>query len=113
MALIDIVCECGHTHEVNRPVAEWPHTPLCPDCGAPTVQIHLPRRTYHEFAAYYDHGLGAYLTTRDQRRQLLRAAHAEGKDGMRPGDLSARKDRVMADRQARAREAPTTRKTFS
>lgn len=45
MPLIDIRCTAPepHDHEVNRPIADWPRTPPCPTCGAPTVQLLLPR----------------------------------------------------------------------
>jgi hypothetical protein len=33
---------CEHISEVNRPLAMFPATPVCPDCGAETEQIHLP-----------------------------------------------------------------------
>ena len=42
MALIDIVCAADHLHEIHRSIHDWPVTPACPTCGAPTVQIHLP-----------------------------------------------------------------------
>lgn len=43
MALIDVRCANGHVHEVYRAVADWPATPVCPNCGASTEQIHLPK----------------------------------------------------------------------
>lgn len=44
MPLIDVKCKtCEHIHEVMRPLSMWPATPTCPDCGAETEQIHLPR----------------------------------------------------------------------
>lgn len=45
MALINIRCTNDHVTEVNRPAADWPATPPCPTCAAPTEQIHLPRQT--------------------------------------------------------------------
>lgn len=44
MALIDVECASGHVSEVYRAAADWPQTPPCPDCGAETQQIHLPKR---------------------------------------------------------------------
>lgn len=44
MALIDVKCANDHIHEVVRLVRDWPATPPCPTCNAPTVQIHLPPR---------------------------------------------------------------------
>lgn len=44
MPLIDVRClACEHVSEVNRPLAMYPETPDCPDCGAKTEQIHLPK----------------------------------------------------------------------
>jgi hypothetical protein len=34
-----------HEHEVYRALADWPNTPPCPTCGAPTEQWHPPPRT--------------------------------------------------------------------
>lgn len=45
MARIDVRCESGHVSEVVRPLAQWPATPPCPECGAATEQIHLPRQS--------------------------------------------------------------------
>lgn len=42
MPRIDVQCFNDHISEVMRPLAMWPKTPNCPDCGAPTTQIHLP-----------------------------------------------------------------------
>jgi hypothetical protein len=43
MPLIDVKCQtCAHVNEVMRPLAMYPATPPCPDCGAETEQIHLP-----------------------------------------------------------------------
>lgn len=45
MALIDVRCEAGHISEVYRSIHDWPATPACPECGATTEQVHLPKRT--------------------------------------------------------------------
>lgn len=47
MALIDVICEDGHLHEVNRSIHDWPKTPACPEpgCGKPTEQTLRPRQT--------------------------------------------------------------------
>lgn len=42
MPRIDVKCVNGHVREVYRSLAEWPNTPPCPACEAPTEQIHLP-----------------------------------------------------------------------
>lgn len=43
MALIDVKCPNDHIHEVDRPAKDWPATPPCPTCSAPTEQFHAPR----------------------------------------------------------------------
>lgn len=43
MPLIDVECSAGHIREVMRPLAMHPATPPCPDCGADTKQVMLPR----------------------------------------------------------------------
>lgn len=44
MPLIDVKClTCEAVSEVMRPLAMWPATPVCPECGAATEQIHLPK----------------------------------------------------------------------
>lgn len=43
MALIDIRCANDHVSEVYRSINDWPSTPICPNCGASTEQVHLPR----------------------------------------------------------------------
>lgn len=91
-------CEkCGY----ELAISDWPFCPH-PPAGL----------THHEFAAYFDYGLGEEITTRDQRRTLLTKAKAYARDGMREGDLSARKDRVEADRAERRREKPTGKLYF-
>lgn len=42
MSRIDVRCANGHDHEVVRPIADWPKTPVCPTCGDPTEQMILP-----------------------------------------------------------------------
>lgn len=43
MSLIDVKCQNAHVREVYRAAADWPATPVCPECGEPTEQIHLPK----------------------------------------------------------------------
>lgn len=45
MPRIDVKCDNDHIYEVDRRIADYPSTPSCPECGADTVQIHLPRAT--------------------------------------------------------------------
>lgn len=62
MPLIDVRCSNDHATEVNRPLAMYPATPPCPECGAPTVQYHPPPRTRWSIdpvVVYRDHD-GSY-----------------------------------------------------
>ena len=45
MPLIDLRCTGPDPHDTEymRPLAEWPATPPCPVCAAPTTQMHFPR----------------------------------------------------------------------
>lgn len=43
MALIDVRCSSDHISEVYRAISDWPNTPVCPECGGATEQIHLPK----------------------------------------------------------------------
>lgn len=45
MPRIDIECAAGHQSEVYRALADWPVTPACPVCAAPTAQFHPQPRT--------------------------------------------------------------------
>lgn len=47
MPRIDVQCFNDHVSEVMRPLADWPHTPKCPECGAPTTQVHVPPPPRH------------------------------------------------------------------
>lgn len=56
MPRIDIRClTCDTVSEVFRPLSEWPQTPACPSCSAPTEQIHLPKhiQTYAPAVVVY------------------------------------------------------------
>lgn len=82
---------------------------LCTVCGLPiavgeypciaTVRPHGRSVQSTAFAAYYDDGLGTYVTSLGQRHQLMREAHFDYREKMRPGDLSARQDRVQERRK--------------
>lgn len=96
----EICDKCGTTYGIGC-------SPWCRDKHA------YVGRTHHEFEAYYDEGLGAYIETRDVRKRLLKEANADAKDGMRAGDLSARRDRVEADRAEKRREKLSGRLYFT
>lgn len=52
MPLIDCRCTaCDHTFEHQRPLADWPNTPACPTCSAPTEQYHPPPRSDRSITA--------------------------------------------------------------
>jgi hypothetical protein len=46
VALIDVRClTCGTVFEAYRAAADWPTTPPCEKCTAPTEQVHFPKGT--------------------------------------------------------------------
>ena len=75
MPIYQYTCpECG-LYEAMKPV-ETRLTALCPQCHEPGVlQISLPSRLAP--LDYHDDGLGAHVTSRDQRRRLMKAAGVE------------------------------------
>jgi hypothetical protein len=60
--------------------------------------------SYHPFTPYFDFALGEEVTTLAHRHRLMRQNHLDYRDKMRPGDLSARLDRVHEERKERARD---------
>jgi hypothetical protein len=98
----------GNTPHTHCPICRGQLHDPCEKCGAivhvgewPFCPHGAVGRTHHEFEAYYDQGLGETITTRDQRRRLLKNANAYARDGLSKGDLSARMDKVKADRKQR------------
>ena len=76
MPIYEYACgTCQEQFETLRAIASR-HAVDCPLCGDPaTMRISVPVR----FAEpdYYDDGLGARITSRQQRRGLMRAAGVE------------------------------------
>ena len=69
-------------------------------CGG-AIELELTPAKHYGFAAYFDDGLGADVTSLGQRHQLMRRHHLDYKDHPSKGDLSARRDKI----EARKREA--------
>jgi len=81
------VCDrCGHILRVG----DWPRCP-----HGKSVQL-------HPFAAYWDDGIGAYITSLGDRRAHMRRLHLDYRDKMKPGDLSARLDRINEQKKRAA-----------
>ena len=57
------------------------------------------------FSVYFDYGLGAEVTAPDHRRRLMKAGKLDYRDKMRPGEISARKDRIADQKRAAQRVA--------
>lgn len=102
MACYDLKClGCGRTWERFSLVADR-YAP-CELCGGAVEQEWKHSVQATVFTPYFDIGLGEYIESLPQRRKLMRDAHMDYRDKMSPGDLSARRDRVEAERQERAR----------
>jgi hypothetical protein len=84
---------------------------LCDVCGLPleigqqgcisTIRPHGPLAQPSGFTAYFDVGLGEYVTSLGQRHQLMRRNKLDYRDKMSPGDVSARRDREHERQRAR------------
>lgn len=81
---------CGQEYE----------TPAWPWCPHGKVTL-TPQQ---ELTEYYDHGLDAVISTRGQRRVLERELGAVARNRISPGDTSARRDRIEAEKKQRAYE---------
>jgi putative FmdB family regulatory protein len=70
-------------HDLGCPACEWTgerllrlgaDPPLCPSCGHRTARlISLPAKIAPELTPYHDDGLGVHITSRAQRRALMKA----------------------------------------
>ena len=74
-------------------------SPYCKDQHAPVTRT--PKCDH--FAPYFDIGLGADVEAPDQRRRLMRQHHLDYRDKMRPGALSARRDRIEQQKREASR----------
>jgi hypothetical protein len=76
-----------------------------------TIRPHEPALPYHPFIAYDDIALGVHITSLAERWKHMRPQYEgdelirgklEYREKMRPGDLSARRDRIeQQKREAR------------
>lgn len=95
-ALWDLSCPVCHVIE-NDVACSIFAIPACPTCGGP--RFLGDRAIHHPFIPYFDFALGAEVTSHAHRWRLMKEAHVDYRDKMRPGDLSARLDRVEAQRK--------------
>ena len=78
---------------------------ICPRCTVeyfPGQDYHCPHdpvATYHPFVPYFDRSLGSYVSSFAERETIRRQKGLEWADEPTAGDLSARADRVRADRR--------------
>lgn len=117
MPLIDVKCKtCEHINEVMRPLAMWPATPTCPDCGAETEQIHLPKTASWsvEPVVVYKAADGTYrfpgdaqgLSAKQYERQGYERVEIRGAVEMRRFESTMnRQEYARAQRQFEARQA--------
>ena len=82
-------------------------------CSSACRDLHAPVGNYHPFIPYFDFALGQEVTSLAQRWGFMkgeidretgeRRGQLEYRDKMSAGELSARRDRVEAQRRERAR----------
>jgi hypothetical protein len=93
--------------ELGGVVAPWE---VCDKCGAvfgigasPFCRDnHTPVPAYFPFTHYFDIGLGCEVTSWAQRRRVMKGLHMDFRDKMKPGDLSARLDRIHEQKKRQA-----------
>ena len=100
MPAYDYRCEqCGTEVEVWCVIADR-HGQLCPQCGEGLVMVLKPR-AMTGFEPRFDYGLGREVTGCGDVHQAMRAKALDYRDHVRPGDLSARLDRIEERKRAR------------
>lgn len=80
MALIDIICDNDHEHEVQRAAADWPACPPCPTCALPTRQWPGRKRTYTQVepVVVYKSPDGSYRFPGDRTGQSAASYQQQG-----------------------------------
>lgn len=92
-----ITCDrCGVTYGIGC-------SPFCRDQHAPVRGSAQYVEFERLFSNYYDEGLDAHITGRDQRRRLMQRMNVDHRERPTPGDLAARRDKVHELRRERAR----------
>ncbi len=87
--------QCQRHHKFERTCFYRDKFAPCPTCGAPVENDWMaPSRQSHPFASYFDWGLGVEVTSLGQRHQLMRENALDYRDKLKPGDISARNDRI-------------------
>jgi putative FmdB family regulatory protein len=93
MPCYEVRCQsCGTQYERIRTIAE--RNDPCDTCGGEIEQVFRSSFQSKGFEPYFDHGLGVYVGGQGDINQAMRRAKADHRDPMRPGDQSARKDRI-------------------
>lgn len=103
MPLYDFRCG-GCEVELERPARIVDrHTQVCEECGGPLTLIPKPQPKYVPFHSYFDIGLGVEVTGRDHRRRVMRDNALDYRDIPRPGDRTARQDKIHERKREEAR----------
>lgn len=103
MPLYDYECnDCGHEFEEFQTISER-HNMHCPKCSGSCDLTFKPQPRYVPFNGYFDEGLGVHITGRDHRRRVMRDLCCDFRDHPRPGDKSARRDRMHEAKKEMAR----------
>ena len=98
MPLYDYECtSCGWEGEKTATIADR-RAQTCPTCSSPLSLTFRPQPRYVPFNPYFDIGLGTEVTSWGHRRQVMKEQHCDHRDPPRPGDISARLDRVRERR---------------
>jgi hypothetical protein len=95
----DVRCpNCGDYERFKR-IADR-HDP-CDRCSAIVEPVMRSSVPHHPFKPYFDLSLGAEVTSNHQRNQVARRLHADMRDSLSKGDLSARRDKIEQHRRDR------------
>lgn len=103
MPLYDYECEtCGTEREKFARMADR-REQRCDTCDGPLTLIARPTPRYVPFQSYFDIGLGVEITGRDHHRRVMRDTNCVQRDPPRPGDRSARLDKIRDAKREEAR----------
>jgi len=98
MPRYDVHCAtCDRTWERACAIAD--RHAACETCGGPIERLWTTSTPADGFEAFFDIALGRYVTGWGDIRKGMREEHLDFRDKMRPGDLSARRDRIAEQQQ--------------
>jgi putative FmdB family regulatory protein len=93
MPCYEVRCQsCDKQYERIRTIAD--RNDPCDQCGGEIEQVFRASFQGKGFEPYFDQGLGVWVAGQGDIKQAMRRAKADYREPMRPGDQSARKDRI-------------------